>query len=276
MSDPFKIEGPAVVSFSGGRTSAYMLWRVLQAHAGRLPDGVKVAFCNTGKEREETLRFVHECGVRWGVEIVWLEWIKEGPGWRAVTFETASRRGEPFDALIEDKSFLPNWQARFCTQYLKVLPLHAWAVAQGFEVYSEVIGLRADEPWRVAKMMGRNVDDGRKCVAPLASAGVTVRDVAAFWRVQPFDLGLLPGEGNCDLCFMKGAQLRRSLIRADPGRAAWWIAAEAKTGGFFDRRTRYAELAADVARQPAFDFEAPADEHDAECGLWCGLEDDAA
>lgn len=29
--DPFLIEGPAVISFSGGRTSGYMLRRVLDA-----------------------------------------------------------------------------------------------------------------------------------------------------------------------------------------------------------------------------------------------------
>ena len=85
MSDPFFLRGPALVSFSGGRTSAYMLWRILQAHGGTLPDDVVVAFANTGKEREETLRFVHECGSRWNVPIRWIEY-RVDTGWEEVGF----------------------------------------------------------------------------------------------------------------------------------------------------------------------------------------------
>ena len=52
--DVYKIEGPACISFSGGRTSAYMLYKILQAWSGKLPDDVVVCFANTGKEMEET------------------------------------------------------------------------------------------------------------------------------------------------------------------------------------------------------------------------------
>lgn len=281
--NPYRIEGPALISFSGGRTSGFMLWHILDAYDGKLPDDVHVCFANTGKEREETLRFVHECGSRWGVQVRWLEYAGTGTPNKShgavpfcqVAFATASRNSEPFDRLLEGKTSLPNWQARWCTTYLKVLPMFSFMASMGFAEgsYLECTGLRADEAWRVLKMHGRNSENGGRCCAPLDQAGVTKRDVMAFWAAQPFDLGLTPGEGNCDLCFMKGAKLRASLIRDNPALAMWWAAKEVD-GRFFDRRTRYATLASDVQRSPDLflNDSDPDDEHDAECGLWCAGE----
>ena len=64
--NPFKIDSPTSISFSGGRTSAYMLWRILEANGG-LPEEAKVIFANTGKECEETLEFIRDCSVNWNV-----------------------------------------------------------------------------------------------------------------------------------------------------------------------------------------------------------------
>ena len=96
----YRIPGPALISFSGGRTSAYMLHQILQAYGGTLPDDVVVAFANTGKEREETLEFVRECADHWSVPVRWVEWRNNEKGFEEVTFETASRNGEPFADLI--------------------------------------------------------------------------------------------------------------------------------------------------------------------------------
>ena len=57
MINPYLITEPTVISFSGGRTSAFMLWKVLEAHGGVLPSDAIVCFANTGKE-EEAL-FIH-------------------------------------------------------------------------------------------------------------------------------------------------------------------------------------------------------------------------
>lgn len=44
--NPYRLSPPAAISFSGGRSSGYMLYHCLQAHGGALPDGVEVLFCN--------------------------------------------------------------------------------------------------------------------------------------------------------------------------------------------------------------------------------------
>jgi hypothetical protein len=267
----FRVAGPAKISFSGGRTSGFMLHEIVAAHAGRLPDDVFTVFANTGKEREETLRFVHECGSRWGVRIHWIEWRNSTEGFEEVGFNSASRKGEPFAALIAKKKITPNWQMRFCTEYLKVHAMQSFMASRGLPVgdYREIIGLRHDEGLRIFKMLERNEKYGRQCEAPLAKAKVTKSDVMAFWSAQPFDLGLKPGEGNCDLCFLKGRGLRKQIIRADPTSAAWWVEQELSVKGFFDRRDSYAGLAAEVRAQPDLFVDEADEEHDAECGLLC-------
>ncbi|NEV75618.1 phosphoadenosine phosphosulfate reductase family protein [Rhodopseudomonas sp. BR0C11] len=276
--NPFLLDGPSLISFSGGRTSAFMLHEIVQAHGGALPDHVRVAFANTGKEREETLRFVHECGSRWGVRIHWIEWRDANPCFDTVGFNSASRSGEPFAALIVKKQRLPNWKERWCTEFLKVRPLFALAESWGWTSgeYTEIIGLRYDEGMRVMKMLARNDNDGRRCFAPLAKAKVTKPQVMEFWSRQPFDLNLRPWEGNCDLCFMKGRGIRKSIIRDNPACAGWWSDQEGiergNGRGWFDKRDRVADLVSEVERSPTLFDDGEWGDHDAECGLLCAAE----
>jgi len=130
--DPFKIDSPTCISFSGGRTSAYMLWRVLQANGG-LPSDAVVCFANTGKEDEATLRFVQTCSERWDIPITWLEYQSNAPGYKVVNFATASRNGEPFESLISKRNYLPNPVTRFCTADLKVNSINKMLKDQGWD-----------------------------------------------------------------------------------------------------------------------------------------------
>lgn len=234
--DPFKIDDLTCISFSGGRTSAYMLWRVLQANGG-LPADAVVLFANTGKEDEATLQFVQECSEQWGIKIIWLEFqVSENPQtrWRIVDFQTASRQGEPFEALIRKRNYLPNPVTRFCTVDLKIKPFANFCTHQlGWDDWDNMVGIRADEPRRVAKIRA-NPSDGVKGInrlMPLADAGVTRQDIAKFWSQQSFDLALpningITYHGNCDLCFLKGSSQILSLIKEKPERAKWWARQE--------------------------------------------------
>lgn len=244
MSNPFAITGPAVLNVSGGRTSALMLRRVLDAHGGTLPRDVHAVFCNTGKERAETLTFLHRCAQEWGTRIVWIERDPAAPQrFREVDHDTASRNGEPFDKIIAEKQFLPNAVMRFCTQELKIDPARRFMRAQGYDEWVSVVGLRYDEPARVSRLRAR--EHGEWTVAcPLYDARVTKEDVVAFWRAQPFDLGLREWESNCAGCFLRSRYVLERVERDTPGVLDWWDAWEQRMGASFYKGRTFASIKA--------------------------------
>ena len=211
-----------------------MLKNIINSFNGVLPDYVKVLFSNTGKEMAETLDFVRDCSLNWNVPITWLEYqSNENPQnrWKEVTYETASRKGEPFSDLIGHKNYLPNPTMRFCTIELKirVMKLYAQQIL-GWKNWDVAIGFRADEQRRVAKLSMPNTEPFER-FAPLAIAGISNEDVGNFWKKQNFDLKLpnINGKtmhGNCDLCFLKGLAQTISLVTENPSRADWWIEQE--------------------------------------------------
>ena len=231
IRNPYRVPRPAVISFSGGRTSSYMLKHIVDAFGGRLPDGVHVVFSNTGMERPETLEFVDICGRAWGVEISWIEYLWDAPHrTRVVDYATASRNGEPFAALIDRKGFVPNVTIKFCSSFLKRDRIDSFARHRlGLKRWHSVIGLRADEQRRVLRMRARNCGSrtGAHAVLPLADAGVREADVLEWWKEQPFDLGIPSYAGNCTLCPVKARGKLIRLIRQDPALADWWIEQEA-------------------------------------------------
>lgn len=262
MSDYILPEGNVQIAFSGGRTSAYMLHQILEANGG-LPDRVQVVFCNTGREMPETLDFVQEVGDIWGVRIVWLEYLSVAPGFEQVSHNSAYRGGEPFEALIRKRKFLPNVMARFCTTELKIRPAKKYLMSLGWDRWTNCVGLRADEPHRLNKPAPK---DRWTVWTPLADANVSKHDVALFWRKQPFDLRLLNIKGNaplgnCDGCFPKSEANMAAFVREYPERAAWWERMEALassltsgTGGSFSKRYTRASLRRNVENQGAWAF----------------------
>ena len=289
MSDPFLITGPAIISVSGGRTSGYMLWRILQAHGGTLPQDVHAVFANTGREMPATLDFVRDMQAHWGVPITWVEYRRDAAGraaFEVVNHNNASRDGEPFMHLLAPLAALPNPVARICTSEMKIRTIKRWGyTVMGHDTLpTQVIGLRADEPRRVEraldperqKRMGREY---RNIALPLAAAGITVGDVARFWKAQPFDLMLAGNwEGNCDGCFLKS---RAAIVRmhADhPERMKWWAEIEAVPRGavgrgrFFRKdREPYAKLAELVRSMPRLPFDETMIEGGEPCDAGCGI-----
>ena len=80
---------------------------------------------------------------------------------------------------------------------------------------------------------------GGRAVLPLADAGVSERDVLAWWARQTFDLAIPGYAGNCDLCFLKGRAKLLRLARDDPRLTDWWIAQEARVAHRAGRDGRF-------------------------------------
>ena len=160
---------PLVISFSGGRTSAYMTKLLLDKYSGKRE--ILVIYANTGKEREETLEFIHNCDLHFGFKTVWIETVmrigkyingkkhiftnqewkrikrrhsnnqQKRLGWcqtnlldtscaafnigctfKVVDFKTASRKGEPFEDIIQ-KFGIPNPATPHCSREMKKNPI---------------------------------------------------------------------------------------------------------------------------------------------------------
>ena len=247
-----------IIHFSGGRSSGYMLYHILDAYDGVLPENVKVAFTNTGKEREETLEFIQNCSVRWDVPVTWLEYWNnpEAKGGRkdpkhlhkVVNFESASRDGEPFKMLIDSHSFLPSAARRICTVELKIETTNRWVRRElGWDLKETYgcLGIRYDEPKRWNKALFEECHT----VYPMVLAKVTVEDVNAFWKTMPFDLGINSEQGNCDLCFLKNKGKLLKLMREEPERAEWWIRQEQERTAALTRPTRNTRFASFIKNQ---------------------------
>lgn len=252
--DHYLIETPFVVSFSGGRTSAFMLRNILDAYGGSLPAQGHVVFANTGKEHPATLDFIKEIETRWSVPIQWVERdFKNEAGVRLVNFDTASKNGEPFGDLITKKHYLPNPITRFCTEELKVKAIAKYMKSIGVESGTMAVGLRADEPRRVHRVNG-DTRNGFDYVCPMHSAGHVIADVLDFWKSSDFDL-MLPNNdrafGNCDLCFLKGKSILERVIRHDPSLADWWIEREKEIGAKFRKDIpTFAQMVVQIRIQP--------------------------
>lgn len=247
-----------VFNFSGGRTSAYMLKMFLDENNGILPDDTYVLFQNTGKEADETLDFVKECGDRWGVDIHWLEYLRDDGGKvgaKRVTYETASRNGEPFEALIFGwkNPYLPNQDHRICTIELKLRTSKRYMLKTlGIKKWDAAIGIRADEAHRQSKTKDPRITP----FYPLIKANVTEKDVLDYWKKSNFDLRLEnPAMGNCTGCFLKSEKTRAWICKNRPKDRDWWLEMEKRAKATFIKGVSWKELNDFAQRQGEFSFD---------------------
>lgn len=231
-----------LISFSGGRTSAYMTHLIINKWADKY--NIVTVFANTGKEDEKTLEFVQECSVKFGIDIVWVEASRldengkplSKKGWKTghkvVTFETASRNGEPFEEAIALLG-MPSTNAPWCSDQLKRLPIESYLRSIDFHDYYKAIGVRCDEVDRVDPEWRK-----KKIIYPLVSDFPTLKiQVLAWWSSHLFNLDIHPDLGNCDGCWKKGRKTLLRIADHSPGVFDWWQRMTDKYGYYDPRKT---------------------------------------
>ena len=205
------------ISFSGGKTSAYMTYKLLSDYKIRaIYKDIVVLFANTGQEYEETLQFVSDCDKHLGFNTIWLEASiinqkRKGTSFKVVNYESANRSGFPYEKMCE-KYGIPNITGPFCTRELKLQPMTSYLRSIGWRKnsYDTCIGIRFDELDRVSKSAIQN-----GIIYPLIDWRITKKDVQNFWYSQSFNLQLPEHKGNCKWCWKKSDRKLYTLVLED-------------------------------------------------------------
>jgi 3'-phosphoadenosine 5'-phosphosulfate sulfotransferase (PAPS reductase)/FAD synthetase len=218
-----------IVSFSGGKTSAFMCYWLITNYG----DKYNLVFCfaNTGREHEETLIFVKKCDEYFKLNLVWVEAVINpkkgiGPRQNIVDFDTACRDGKVFESFIA-KEGIPNTSRQHCTDRLKTQVIRSWMRENGTIKAKTAIGMRGDEP----KRCDPNSDAVKRfnLVYPLAHWGwFDKQDVNTFWESMPFNLELPEHYGTCVTCFKKSDPKLHRNYHEHPEWFEWHKEMEAK------------------------------------------------
>lgn len=208
------------ISFSGGRTSAYMTKKLLDDYSDEF-DFI-VTFANTGREHPKTLDFINNCDKIFNFNTVWLEAVvnkgRKGITHKIVSYETASRNGQPFEDVIE-KYGVPNTAYPGCTRDLKLGPMRSYLKSLGInhKAIPTAIGIREDEQRRVSKQAEVN-----NIVYPLIDWFPTDKgEIIDWWKDQSFDLEIEEFEGNCLGCYKKSFKKHFLQIDKDASIYDW-------------------------------------------------------
>ena len=221
------------ISVSGGRTSAYMAYWMLNnkpqvaEHIGcsAAELAYQFTFANTGMEHDDTLRFLNDVdNLLLGGRVVWVECVvnhgeRKSSGHKVVTYETAARNTEwqkpdhPFHAVIR-KYGISNLTWMACTRELKLNAMNSYRKEETDGEYYTAIGIRADERRRVSKGA-----DAGKIIYPLVDLNPVDKEDVLDWfkeNAKEWDLAIPEWQGNCVMCYKKSFKKLNAVWKETP------------------------------------------------------------
>jgi hypothetical protein len=203
-----------MVTVSGGRSSAFMAYHILQNE--KYKDYNKVfVFCNTGMERPETIDFLKNIVNYWKIDLNIIEGVYSnemnvGVSYKVVDFGTMNMNALPFSQMIEHKNKgifdgMPNPEAPYCSDMMKTRPAKKFAdEIFGVNKYKKAIGYRKEDmPKRIS---WAEIKEEKQRIFPLLTdfeLPISQIDLNKFWDKQPFKLSIHGSLGNCELCWKK-------------------------------------------------------------------------
>lgn len=206
-----------VVSFSGGRTSAYLCHLMIEKFGA---DNVDIIYMDTGFEHPSTYDFIRDCAKWLKSSITFLRGdfstpLGVGVGYNVVDVDSVGCDGKPFSEMMA-KYGTPYIGGMFCTDRMKLTPFKKYCDDKyGKGNYETWLGIRADEPKRLSPKKGirylAEISDFEK------------EDVLSWWDAQDFDLQIPEQLGNCVFCPKKSNLKLAAAQRDEPELYIKWL-----------------------------------------------------
>lgn len=207
-----------IVSFSGGRTSAYL---VSLMEKKRVEDGWKViyVFCDTGAEHDKTYDFIRNIVKHWKIDLTCLRVVvnpeyRKASAYEVVTLDKLKHDLKPWKQIVAKYS-LPNVSMPYCTREMKSRPFDKWVSDNVQGPFNVWLGIRCDEPTRLKER------DGFRYLAELSD--FEKLDILNWWSNQPFDLGIPEWLGNCCFCVKKSIKKVAVAAIDEPRKATQFL-----------------------------------------------------
>ena len=207
-----------VVSFSGGRTSAYLCYLMKEKYG----DEVDFIFMDTGAEHPKTYDFIRNVNNYFNLNLTCLRGdfnqpLGKGHTYRVVDINSIGADLEPYRQMVM-KYGTPTVTSAWCTSRMKEETHDKYCNNMyGKGNYQTWLGIRADEPKRLGNI-GRS--KFLRYMAEISDA--EKEDVLKFWSEQDFDLGIPEWLGNCVFCFKKSDLKLAAAQRDAPSLYVEW------------------------------------------------------
>ena len=202
-----------VVSFSGGRTSAYLVYLMEQRKKVDPSFQVTYIFMDTGAEHPKTYEFIKNVVKYFNINLVCLRVeinpeLGKGSNYKQISIDDIKYDLKPWEDMLR-KYGTPYIGGAFCTDRMKLQPFKKYCEDNfGKGNYTTWLGIRADGPKRLTPKT--NI----KYLAEISD--FEKPDILSWWKEQEFDLGIEEYLGNCVFCIKKSINKVALAIKDEP------------------------------------------------------------